>query len=158
MEYCALRSFSFVTFTDHLGLRIQPKKSSFPMYKSVASLLRWFLPELAMLSSLILYRRFLCLSAHLAEITQNQTYTDAAILAATFLGNHLTNDLLVHNSINLSNCDVDNTTFWSSYTGAAIEGLSVLANVTHDDHWYDLYVDWPGLALSAPDNLYCAEQ
>jgi hypothetical protein len=79
------------------------------------------------------------LSAHLAEVTQNQTYTDAAILAATFLENHLANDLLlIQNSINLSNCDVDDTTFWSSYTGAAIEGLSVLADVTKDGHWYDL--------------------
>jgi hypothetical protein len=80
----------------------------------------------------------LCLSAHLAEITRNQTYTDAAILAATFLEDHLlTSDSLVPDNIDLSNCVV-NDTLWTSYTGSAIEGLSVLADVTNDDRWRDL--------------------
>jgi hypothetical protein len=80
----------------------------------------------------------LCLSAHLAEITRNQTYTDAAILAATFLKDHLlTPESLIPDSIDLINCVVDDT-LWTSYTGAAIEGLSVLADVTNNDQWRDL--------------------
>jgi hypothetical protein len=84
-----------------------------------------------------LCRRFLSLSAHLAELTNNHTYTAAAILSATFIDDHLTSDSLVSTGIDLSNCIVDGT-LWSYYTGAAIEGLSVLSNVTNDDRWYNL--------------------
>jgi hypothetical protein len=78
------------------------------------------------------------LSAHLAELTHNQTYTDAAILAATFISDHLLDSsLLALNMLDLKSCS-KNDDLYSSYSGATIEGLSVLADVTKDDRWRSL--------------------
>jgi hypothetical protein len=79
----------------------------------------------------------MCLSAHLAELTHNQTYIDAAVLAANFIHDQLLLSSLVSRVLDISNCVIDNTTL-SSYSGAAIEGFMVLANVTNDVRWYNL--------------------
>jgi hypothetical protein len=43
------------------------------------------------------------------------------------------------NAIDAGTCVVDRL-YWSSYTSSAIEGLIVLADVTGDNQWRDLYV------------------
>jgi hypothetical protein len=75
------------------------------------------------------------LSAHLAELTQNATYTAAALLAAGFIRTQLlASSSLVATSLDAGSCTVQGP-YWSSYTGAAIEGFSVLADVTSDAQW-----------------------
>jgi hypothetical protein len=43
------------------------------------------------------------------------------------------------NGMNASTCVVDRV-YWSSRTSSTIEGLIVLADVTGDNQWRDLYV------------------
>jgi hypothetical protein len=89
------------------------------------------------------------LSSHLAELTNNHTYTDAAILAAQFIENHLYGpDHLVRKGLNLTNCYVDSST-WSTDSATAFHGWSVLADIAHDNHWRDMYMPSP-FSLTAP--------
>jgi hypothetical protein len=76
------------------------------------------------------------LSAHLAELTHNATYTAAALLAAGFVRTQLvaSNSSLVASALDAGDCTVQGP-YWSSYTGAAVEGFSVLADVTGDAQW-----------------------
>jgi hypothetical protein len=76
----------------------------------------------------------------LAELTKNQTYTDAAVLSAQFIQNHLVlpSGLLADN-INIGTCVVDHTT-WTIDSAFALHGWSVLADVTGDMKWRDLWV------------------
>jgi hypothetical protein len=79
------------------------------------------------------------LSAHLAELTHNQTYTNAAILAATFINNHLldSSSLVAWSTLDSKSCSKSDGP-WSYFNGATIEGLSILADVTKDDSWHNL--------------------
>jgi hypothetical protein len=89
------------------------------------------------------------LSAHLAELTSNRTYLDAALLGANYTVNQLIDpvkQLLVANAqIALANanatCGPNAAAPKQAYqTGAFIEALAVLADVTEDAKWTSLYV------------------
>jgi hypothetical protein len=75
------------------------------------------------------------LSAYLAANAPKDAapkYAAAASLAATFMGQQLLNGAgLIINGIDLSTC-AESTSLYSFGTGAFIEGLAVLADVTGD--------------------------
>lgn len=77
-------------------------------------------------------------SAHLAELTKETKYRDAAILSAKFMQAHMiTASDLVIDSVTASasgNCNRDET-LHSVYAGWVFEGFSVLADVTSDSSW-----------------------
>ena len=74
------------------------------------------------------------LSAYLAEITGNSTYTNQAIETAQFMINHFVQNDLVITSITADTCTLL-PALVTYQTGTLIEGLSVLANVTGDAKW-----------------------
>ena len=79
------------------------------------------------------------LSALLAEATSNQTYLDAAIESATFIQSHLLNPSdIVLNYIS-SSCVVNQGQFPYN-CGIFIEGLVILADMTHNASTESLYV------------------
>lgn len=65
------------------------------------------------------------LSAYLYEITQNQTYYDAASLAHKFIQSHLYDPTgSIKHMLNLTDCTYPNTFILTYNTGLYIEGLS----------------------------------
>jgi predicted alpha-1,6-mannanase (GH76 family) len=80
------------------------------------------------------------LSAFLAEITGNSTYTNAAIASANWIKVHNINaDNIVLDTINAHDCTTSPPTWLFTYnSGKYIEGLSILATVTGDSQWSDL--------------------
>ncbi|VDB96011.1 unnamed protein product [Peniophora sp. CBMAI 1063] len=75
---------------------------------------------------------FMALSAYLYEATQNSTYHDSAQLSLDFIIHHLWNGSFVSDSIDLSSCQITPKP-WTLNQAWFIEGLSVWANVTHND-------------------------
>jgi hypothetical protein len=83
------------------------------------------------------------LSSHLAELTNNHTYTDAAIRAAQFIENHFYGSThLVQVGIDLKDCQVFSET-WNTNSATALHGWSVLSSVTQDNHWREMYAHLP---------------
>ncbi|KAK0435923.1 uncharacterized protein EV420DRAFT_1227377, partial [Desarmillaria tabescens] len=82
------------------------------------------------------------MSALLAEATSNQTYLDAVIESANFVQLHLLNPSnIVVDSISLksnNSCSID-PTLVSCNSGIFIEGLVVLADITHNTSTESLY-------------------
>ena len=89
------------------------------------------------------------LSAFLAEIEQNSTYTNAAIASANWIKTHnLNSDYLVLDTVNAHNCSTSPSTELFTYnSGKFIEGLSVLATVTGDSQWSDLALNITNAAV-----------
>ncbi|KAI0314728.1 hypothetical protein OF83DRAFT_1174488 [Amylostereum chailletii] len=82
---------------------------------------------------------FLALSAYLAEATSNSTYTSSAELSAAFIRDHLYNGTLIWDNFDVKGCQVSDADFIFTYdSGFAIEGFSVLGNVTKNDTWTSL--------------------
>jgi hypothetical protein len=80
------------------------------------------------------------LSAHLASFgNATEAYLPAALLAAQFIELQLTDpSSLVYDSIKLDTC-TGNLNYAPQNTGAMIEGMAVLANVTGNATWLDRY-------------------
>jgi hypothetical protein len=77
----------------------------------------------------------LSLSAHLAELTGNSTYSDSALLSANFLRDILSDQSgLIYFGIDLGNCSV-NKNMQSINSGFAIHAWSVIADIHNDDEW-----------------------
>jgi hypothetical protein len=73
-------------------------------------------------------------------VNANEDYLAAALLAAQFIELQLSDpSSLVYDSIKLDTC-VGDTTLEPQNTGAVIEGMAVLANVTGNATWLDRYV------------------
>jgi predicted alpha-1,6-mannanase (GH76 family) len=89
------------------------------------------------------------LSAFLAEIEKNSTYTNAAIASANWIKNHNLNpDYLVLDTVNAHNCTTSPSTELFTYnSGKFVEGLSVLATVTGDSQWSDLALNITNAAV-----------
>ncbi|PBK86144.1 hypothetical protein ARMGADRAFT_941034, partial [Armillaria gallica] len=83
------------------------------------------------------------LSALLAEATSNQTYLDAAIESANFIQSHLLNPSNIVldsvSSMSKESCLVDSA-MYSYNSGIFIEGLVILADITHNTSTEALYV------------------
>jgi hypothetical protein len=80
-------------------------------------------------------------AAHLAELTSNQTYLDAALLSATFVRNFLlTPSNLIVGEFDIRTCHATTAALSTNNIGVAAHGWSVLADVTKDNQWRDLYV------------------
>ena len=80
------------------------------------------------------------LSAHLAEVTKNQTYLSAALLAAQFEQSQLlvAGNNIVQSGISLSatgNCGKLSNSPVSEWNAPLIEAYAILADVTGDDGW-----------------------
>jgi hypothetical protein len=89
------------------------------------------------------------LSAHLANLTSNHTYLDAAVLSANFSFKQMldTNTSLLAQELDLggqtTTCVIDSNATLPKQpyqTGSFIEALSVLADLTDDIKWTSLYV------------------
>ena len=80
------------------------------------------------------------LSAYLAELTGNCTYTDSAIAAATWMQTlNMNSDGIALDTINANDFSRSPATELFTYnSGKLIEGLSVLSDVTGDESWRDL--------------------
>ncbi|KAN0088744.1 Glycoside hydrolase [Tylopilus felleus] len=92
---------------------------------------------------------FLTLSAYLAELTHNSTYTDSAIAAATWIQTlNLNSDSLALDTINANDCSRSPATELFTYnSGKLIEGLSVLVNVTHNESWQSFMLNTTAAVL-----------
>ena len=86
---------------------------------------------------------YIALSAFLAEATGDASYTDAAILSANWIRNqNLNTDYLVLDTVQGNDCSTSPATELFTYnSGKYIEGLAVLAAVTGDSQWSDLYTN-----------------
>ncbi|KAF8074659.1 endo-1,6-alpha-mannosidase [Lyophyllum atratum] len=82
------------------------------------------------------------LSASLAEITGDKKYTNAAIASANWIQVHnLKSGSIVLDSVNGQDCSRSPATWLFTYnSGKFIEGLSILADVTHDSRWRNLMI------------------
>ena len=81
------------------------------------------------------------LSAHLAELTSEQKYRDAAVLSAQFMQAQILSEDIVLDGITLNVtgiCPVDRDRETRN-SGMVIEGFSVLADVAGDSAWRDQY-------------------
>lgn len=80
------------------------------------------------------------LSAHLAEITGNSTYTNAAIASANWIKNlNLGTNNIVLDTVNANTCARSPSNWLFTYnSGKYVEGLSILAAVTGDNQWRTL--------------------
>ncbi|PBK86051.1 hypothetical protein ARMGADRAFT_941124, partial [Armillaria gallica] len=82
-------------------------------------------------------------SALLAEATSNQTYLNAAIESANFIQSHLLNpsNTVIDSIASTSNksCAV-HSMVTASRSGIFIEGLAILAHITHNTSIEALYV------------------
>ncbi|KIM88275.1 hypothetical protein PILCRDRAFT_252777 [Piloderma croceum F 1598] len=92
---------------------------------------------------------YIALSAFLAEIEKNSTYTNAAIASANWIKTHnLNSDYLVLDTVNARNCTTSPSTELFTYNGGKfVEGLSVLATVTGDSQWSDLALNITNAAV-----------
>ncbi|KZP18307.1 glycoside hydrolase family 76 protein [Athelia psychrophila] len=86
---------------------------------------------------------YLSLSAFLADATGDSTYTNAAILSANWIkGQVLNSNYLVLDTVQANDCTTSPATELFTYnSGKAVEGLAVLAKVTGDSQWSDLYTN-----------------
>jgi hypothetical protein len=86
------------------------------------------------------------LSAHLANLTSNDTYLDAALMSANFSSRRMfdpTTKLLWQELDLGEQCVINSNETLPKQpfqTGSFIEALSVLANLTDDIKWTSLYV------------------
>jgi len=92
---------------------------------------------------------FLTLSAYLAELTHNSTYTNSAIAAAAWMQNlNVNNDSLALDTINANDCSRSPATELFTYnSGKLIEGLSVLSKITGDESWQSFMLNTTTAAL-----------
>lgn len=72
-------------------------------------------------------------------MTGNQTYKDAAITSANWIAKHDVRDYVVLDTVSAQDCSNNNWIFTYN-SGKFIEGISILANITGDTQWNDLYV------------------
>ena len=74
------------------------------------------------------------LSAYLYDVTDNQTFRDAANTSRTFIDAHLHNKTggYVRDGFNIQPCNSDDPLVMTYNTGLYLEGLSVFANKTGD--------------------------
>lgn len=88
-------------------------------------------------------RLYVTLSAFLAEATGDSTYTNAAILSANWMKAHTLNtDYLVLDTMEANSCTPAPVNVQLTYnSGKFIEGLAVLAKVTGDSQWTDMYTN-----------------
>lgn len=103
-------------------------------------------------------RLYVTLSAFLAEATGDATYTNAAILSANWIKAHTLNtaDNLVLDTMEANSCTPAPTNVQLTYnSGKFIEGLAVLAKVTGDSQWTDLYTNIA--AASAKTNAWAGD-
>ena len=84
---------------------------------------------------------FHSLSAYLAEITENSTYTSAATNSAQFMLSQLVQNNLAISSVTADSCETD-ASLTTDAQGTLIEGLSVLANVTGNADWQNQYAPY----------------
>ncbi|KAF7974138.1 hypothetical protein HWV62_13367 [Athelia sp. TMB] len=86
---------------------------------------------------------YIALSAFLAEATGDGSYTDAAILSANWIRNqNLNADYLVLDTVQGNDCSTSPATELFTYnSGKYVEGLAMLAAVTGDSQWSDLYTN-----------------
>ncbi|KIJ65236.1 hypothetical protein HYDPIDRAFT_111166 [Hydnomerulius pinastri MD-312] len=89
------------------------------------------------------------LSAYLAELTGNCTYTDSAIAAATWMQTlNMNSDGIALDTINANDCSRSPATELFTYnSGKLIEGLSVLSDVTGDESWRDFMTNTVAAAV-----------
>lgn len=80
------------------------------------------------------------LSAYLAEVTGNPSYTAAALLSANWIKNvNLNSNDIVLDSVSGADCSRSASNWLFTYnSGKYIEGLSVLASITKDSSWMNL--------------------
>ncbi|KAI9573886.1 glycoside hydrolase [Boletus coccyginus] len=83
------------------------------------------------------------LSAYLAELTHNSTYTDSAIAAAAWMQSlNINNDGLALDTIYANDCSRSPATELFTYnSGKLIEGLSVLSDVAGDESWQNFMLN-----------------
>jgi hypothetical protein len=83
------------------------------------------------------------MSAQLGALTSNKTYTDAAVLAASFFERQLLSTELsiptYWTGLNTYDCTPDKE-IWSSSAGMVIEAYSILADTTGDAKWREMFV------------------
>lgn len=86
---------------------------------------------------------YIALSAYLAEISGDSTYTNAAIVSASWIENlNINSEGLVLDTVNAHDCTRSPSTWLFTYnSGKYIEGLSVLADVTGNPAWNNLMVN-----------------
>jgi hypothetical protein len=82
------------------------------------------------------------LSGYLAEATGNNTYLDVAIKSATFLKDILAEaeSGLVFDLIDINGCQQHSRDQSAIANGFAIQAWSIIANISHDPQWGDMYV------------------
>jgi hypothetical protein len=87
-------------------------------------------------------RLFLTLSAFLAEATGDSKYTNAAILSAQWIQSlQINSQGIVLDTVSGHDCSRSPSNWLFTYnSGKFIEGLSVLAHVTGNASWNQLYV------------------
>jgi hypothetical protein len=74
-------------------------------------------------------------------LTKNQTYLDAAVLAANFvLKVMVTPSNLILEGLDIMTCQLDPTNVGMQGIGLIAHGMSVLADVTQDSQWRELWV------------------
>ncbi|KAJ7147675.1 endo-1,6-alpha-mannosidase [Mycena crocata] len=97
---------------------------------------------------------YITVSAFLAEITKNSTYTSAAILSANWIKAHNINaNNLVLDTVNAFDCSTSPANWLFTYnSGKYIEGLSVLGAVTGDAQWTTLSINI--LAAAVKNNVW----
>ncbi|VDB93435.1 unnamed protein product [Peniophora sp. CBMAI 1063] len=83
---------------------------------------------------------FMAMSAYLYEETQNTAYLDAAQLSMDFILHHMWNGTLVVQTLTLNTCTVPDATPLPLDQAGFIEGLAILANVTHNATFTALHV------------------
>lgn len=86
------------------------------------------------------------MSAFLAEITKDEKYMNAAVLSAGWIKAHNVKNNVVLDTVSAHDCSRSPSSWIFTYnSGKFIEGLSVLADVTGNSEWRDLYdsVDIP---------------
>jgi hypothetical protein len=72
-------------------------------------------------------------------LTRNQTYLDAALLAAGFIQKVMvTSSNLILEALDIVTCQLDPTNVGMEGIGLVAHGMSVLADVTQDAQWRKL--------------------
>ncbi|KAE9399367.1 endo-1,6-alpha-mannosidase [Gymnopus androsaceus JB14] len=94
---------------------------------------------------------YMTLSAFLAEATSDDTYTDAATLSAQWIQNlQINSDGIVLDSVDGEDCTRSASSWLFTYnSGKALEGLSVLKDVTGNTAWTDLMTNIAAAAIKS---------
>ena len=80
------------------------------------------------------------LSAYLAEVTGDSSYTTAALLSANWIKNvNINSNDIVLDGLSGATCSRSPSNWLFTYnSGKYIEGLSILASITKDSSWTNL--------------------